>query len=441
MLDFISDDAFTDINSGLDAVVANVSGPVFELPNGEVNVAAGVEYRVESFDQNSDSNANVNAFVARGLVPDAHPPSREVSEVYFETAVPLLADMTLVESLDLEFAVRFSHYDAFGNTTNPKVGLKWRPTEDLLLRASWGTGFRAPTFTEAYGGQTRGFQPVQDPCLGPDFADFPGCNGVQATTTSTGAFVVSGGNPNLKPEEADNLTIGGVWRPEFLSGFALTLDYYRIEKSDIIGTANVDFVILQNALNGSFADRVSRDANNAVFEVIATRDNLLDQEVSGFDLGLQYQSQPSDIGVFDARLDLTWLDSFKQSPAPGEPPIERVGDYSGEIGTIAELRWNGQLNWSLGNLDVGTGVRYVDGVTNLGSLLIDGQNLEADDYVQTDLLGSYVFEGLELKVTLGIENVFDEMPPWLEGNFANGFDEGSFHSRGRFYFTRIEKQF
>lgn len=438
MRDFISADSFTDITSKLDSVVANVTGTVFELPNGDVNLAMGAEYRVVEFDQNGLS---INEFIEQGTDQDAHPPSRKVSEVYFETGLPLLADLPLVRSLDLEFAVRYSHYSDFGNTTNPKVGIKWRPTEDLLLRASWGTGFRAPTFNEAYGGQSRGFRPVEDPCLGPDFADYPGCNGEQATTTSSGAFIVSGGNPELDPEEADNLTIGAVWRPEFLSGLALTLDYYQIEKSGIIGTANINFIIEQNALNGSFADRVTRDAGNAVFEVIATLDNLLTQDVRGYDLGLQYQTEPSSIGVFDARLNLTFLESFERSPAPGEPAIEHVGDYSVEFGSLADFRWNGYLNWSLGNFDVTTGVRYIGGVTNTGSLMVNGAHLEADDYVQNDLFMNYLFEDLGVTVALGIENVFDEMPPWLEGNYFNGFDEGSFHSRGRFYYTRIEKRF
>lgn len=438
MRDFVSADSFTDITSKLDSVVANVTGTLFEMPNGDVNLAVGAEYRVAEFDQNG---LNINAFIEQGTDPDAHPPSRKVSEVYFETALPLLADLPLVQSLDLEFAVRLSHYSDFGDTTNPKVGIKWRPTDDLLLRASWGTGFRAPTFNEAYGGQSRGFRPVVDPCLGPDFAAYPGCNGQQATTTSSGAFIVSGGNPELEPEEADNLTIGAVYRPEFLSGLALTLDYYQIEKSGIIGTANINFIIEQNALNGSFADRVTRDAGNAVFEVVATLDNLLTQDLRGYDLGLQYQTEPSSIGVFDARLNLTFLDSFERSPAPGEPAIEHVGDYSVEFGTLSDFRWNGYLNWSLGNFDVTTGVRYVGGVANTGSLMVNGAHLDADDYIQNDLFMTYQFEELGTTLALGVENVFDEMPPWLEGNYFNGFDEGSFHSRGRFFYTRIEKRF
>jgi outer membrane receptor protein involved in Fe transport len=438
MLDFISEDTFTDIHAKLDSIVANATGKVFELPNGDVNLALGAEYRVEEFDQNS---ANRNQFIELGTTSDAHPPQRKVSEFYVETSLPLFADLPFMNSLDLDLAARYSHYNDFGNTTNPKVGLKWQVSDAVLLRASWGTGFRAPTFTEAFGAQTRGFQPVNDPCLGPNFAAYPGCNGQQATTTSSGAFVLRGGNPDLEPEEADNLTMGVVWRPEFFTGLALTLDYYEIEKTGIIGTANIDYVIEQNALNGSFSDRVTRDAGNAVFEVVLTRDNLLQQEIKGYDLGVEYATEQTAFGVFSGRVDLTYLDSHKQSPAPDLPAVERVGTYSGEVGTLAKYRWNGRVNWTLDNVDISTGIRYVDDVTNQGSLLVDGERLQTDDYLQADLLVDYLIEGPGITVSLGVENIFDEMPPWLEGNYFNGFDEGSFHSRGRFFYTRIEKLF
>lgn len=438
MLDFISVDTFTDIDSRLDAYVFNVSGRMFEMPGGDVNLAMGLEYRENEFDQNG---SNLNAFIEQGTTPDAHPPKRKISEIYAETSLPLLTDAALAQSLDLDLAVRYSDYNDFGNTTNPKVGLKWRIVDDVLLRASWGTGFRAPNFTEAYSPQTRGFRPVTDPCLEPDYAQYPACNGQPATTTSTGAFVVQGGNPALGPEEADNLTVGVVWRPEYLSGLALTLDYYQITKSGIIGTADVDYVIEQNALNGSYPDRVIRDAGNAVSEVIVTRDNLLDQEVKGFDLGLAYQTEPTSIGEFDFRLDVTYLDSYKLSPAPDTPAVERVGTYSTQIGTLAEYRGNGRVTWSLGNFGATLGAFYVDSVENTASLLVNGSHLNADNYLAFDGLFQYMFEGIDTQLTFGIDNITDEMPPWLEGNYFNGFDQGVFNSRGRFYYMRLESNF
>ena len=442
MLDFISADSYSSAKASMQSAVANVAGTLFSMPAGEVRMAIGTEFRRERYSLDNDRNAELNAFVARSVSPDAFPPEREVKEVYAEVAVPLLKDVTGVQSLDLDLAGRYSRYNRFGSTSNPKVGLKWRPFDDLLVRSSWGTGFRAPTFAEAFGGQTRGFNTIVDPCAGANFASLPGCGGRQAPANTTGAFVVSGGNPDLEPEEADNLTVGLVFTPSFVPRLAVTLDYYRITKEAIIGSISRNFILAENAANGSYADRITRDpGNNSVIEIVATRANLLDQSIKGLDFGLQYETEESSVGTFLIRTDLTYLDTFEQSPAPGAPPVRRVGLYDDATGTLARLRGTARLGWERGGLMVSTAARYVGGVENNGSLLVDGEHLQADSYVQNDWTASYDFEGAKTKVTLVLENVFDEMPPFLEGNFANGFDAGSFNSRGRYYMMRLEKAF
>jgi len=436
MLDFISADSNTTVKSRMQSAVANFSGGLFNLPAGEVRMAIGAEFRRETFSSDNDRNSELNAFVGRGPTPDAFPPAREITEVYTEFAVPLL------QSLDLDLAARYSDYNLFGDTTNPKVGLKWRPIESLLIRGSWGTGFRAPTFVEAFSGQTRGFAPIVDPCAGPNFASLPGCGGRQAPANTTGTFIVTGGNPDLLPEEADNLTVGAVFTPGFAPRLAVTVDFYRIEKEGIIGAIDRNYVLAQNAANGSYADRITRDpTTNSVLEVVATRANLLNQSIEGIDFGVQYETADRPLGTFQFRVDLTYLDTFEQSPAPGAPPVRRVGTYTDATGTLARMRGTGRATWNRGPFTLSTGLRYVDGVRNDGSLLVDGEHLQADAYVQNDWMASYEFEPVTTKVTLSVENMFDEMPPFLEGNYANGFDQQSFNSRGQFFMMRVEKSF
>jgi len=436
MLDFISADSNTTVKSRMQSAVANFSGDLFDMPAGKVRMAIGAEFRRESFSSDNDRNSELNAFVGRGPTPDAFPPTREITEIYTEFAIPLLA------SLDLDLAARYSDYNLFGDTTNPKVGLKWRPIDSLLVRGSWGTGFRAPTFNEAFSGQTRGFAPIVDPCAGPNFASLPGCGGRQAPANTTGTFVVSGGNPDLLPEEADNLTIGVVFTPAFAERLSATVDFFHIEKDGIIGSIDRNYVLAQNAANGSYADRITRDpTTNSVLEVIATRANLLNQEIEGVDFGLQYETADRSIGTFVFRTDITYLDTFEQSPAPGAPPVRRVGTYTDATGTLARVRGTGRVTWDRGPFALSTALRYVGGVRNDGSLLVDGEHLEADEYVQNDWMASYEFEQSETTLTLTVDNIFDEMPPFLEGNYANGFDQGSFNSRGRFFMIRAEKKF
>ncbi|WP_129794560.1 TonB-dependent siderophore receptor [Sphingosinicella sp. CPCC 101087] len=443
VFDFISTDLFSDVSAELRSAVANVRGTLFSLPAGDVGLALGAEYREEEFSQNNNANGPDDVFAARGTIgPDFFPPIRKISEVYAETAIPILRDLPLIESLDVEAAVRFSDYNDFGSTTNPKVGIRWRPYEDLMLRGSWGTGFRAPSFTETYSGTSRGFRPIVDPCTGEDFASFPGCNGRRAITDSSGAWVISGGNPDLQPEDAENLTIGLVFTPSFIPRLAITVDYYRIKKDNIIGTADVNYMILQNALDGtSYADRITRNENNYVFEVTATRDNLLNQSIRGIDIGASYETPTASWGKLSLRTDVTYLDSYKNSPAPDVAPIERSGTYTTELGTLAKWRATGRATWSYGDFDLSYAFRYVDGVLNQGSLRINGEQLRARSYFQSDLVANFYVNPGDMKLTLGVENVFDRMPPWLEGNYQNGFDQGVFNSRGRYFFARVEKKF
>lgn len=436
MLDSITSDRFSDIDADLKSVVANVTGTVFTLPAGDVNLAAGAEYRTESFSQVTD-----NAPEKQTPTPPFLPPTREIYEFYAETAIPVLKDVPFFYSLDLEGAVRYSHYNAFGGTTNPKVGVKWRPYSDLLIRGSWGTGFRAPNFTEANSTQTRGYRPVTDPCYTGDLAGLPGCSGRRPATILTGTFVTTGGNPNLKPETAKTLTIGMVWTPSFISRFSATIDLFRITKANIIGTADVDYIILQNARGAGFSGAVVRNANNEIIDVFATRDNLLDQTIKGIDLGVEYTTGESSWGKLNLRADATYTDSYTLSPAPGTPAVERVGTFTTALGTIPKWKATTRVTWTLGDLSATWGLRYVGPVRNDASLLVNGQRLRADAYVQNDIALSYNIEPLKLKVTGAIENVFDRMPPFLEGNYFNGFDNLTFNSRGRFFSIRLTKDF
>lgn len=431
MLDFILIPAFTEREASLDSLQFNLTGTAFTLPAGDVQLAFGAEYREEGFELINDSFRNAGDVIFSGTTADADPPLRKVREVYAETRLPIL------ENLDLDFALRYSDFSQFGTTTNPKVGLRWRVAEDWLLRASYGTGFRSPTFDEAFGGQSRGFRNVTDPCEGPDFASFPGCDGMQAPVV-TGAFVLSGGNPDLDPETADNYTAGVVWTPGNVEGLALTLDAFRIEKDDVIRSADVNFIIDQHVRFGLFPGQVTRDANHRIQEVVALLGNIGQQKVQGVDLGVDYQSPDYAFGQLAARLDVTYLDEFSLSPAPGIPATDRVGLYETALGTVAEIRANGSISWFRDNWSAIYSNRYVDSVVNVDGFATSSQKVDA--YWQHDLSVSYdltqVADGTTL--SFGIENVLDEDPPFVEGNFQNGFDAGTFNSRGRYFFIKAQ---
>lgn len=436
MLHFVTEERFTDINSELKSVVGNISGTLLQLPAGDLNISVGAEYREEDFAQVQDDQPDKTT-----RTPPFLPPTRKVAEVYGEIGVPILRDVPLIYSLDVDAAVRFSHYGAFGNTTNPQVAVRWRPYSDLLIRGSWSSAFRAPNFTEANTTQSRGARPVNDPCATSAFATFPGCHG-RLAEVNTSTPIITGGNPDLRPETAKSITAGFVFTPGFAPRFSLTVDYYQIHKSDIIGTADPEYIVMQNALGSSYANAVLRSpVNNSITDIISIRENLLSLKVKGIDIGAEYTTAEASWGRLNVRADATYLDSYTQSPAPGTPPVERAGTYTTAIGTLARWRATGRATWSLGGFSATYATRYVGGVVNEASLLVNGEHLKAKSYLQHDLMVSMELENAGMKFALGVENVTDEMPPFLEGNYYNGFDNLTFSSRGRYFYGRVEKKF
>src|SRR5690606_33818718 len=143
-----------------------------------------------------------------------------------------------------------------------------------------------------------------------------------------------------------------------------------------------DYIIAQNALGVDFPGQVIRDVNNSIYEVYAIRDNLLDQSIKGLDFGVEYNTGKHSWGDLIIRADATYLDSYKLSPAPDTPAIERVGSYTTALGTIPHWKATGRATWTRDDLQITYGVRYVGPVRNDASLLVDGERMRADSYLQ-----------------------------------------------------------
>jgi iron complex outermembrane receptor protein len=165
MLDYVTFNAHDDLGTTQRNYTGNISGELFDLPAGPVGIAAGYEYRQEEgFD---DPDALIAAGNTTGNARSPTSGSYSLSEIYAEFAIPILKDAPLAEDLELQFAIRSSDYDTFGNTTNMKFGIRWQPFNDLLVRGTFQEGFRAPNIAELYLGQSDSFPNLQDACSVP----------------------------------------------------------------------------------------------------------------------------------------------------------------------------------------------------------------------------------------------------------------------------------
>ncbi|MBS0589844.1 MAG: TonB-dependent receptor [Proteobacteria bacterium] len=329
---------------------ANISGPVVALPAGDLSVAVGLEYRKES---GSDTPDPLTA-AGNALNDVPYQPTHggyNVKEVYGELAVPILKEAPFAYALDLSVAGRHSDYSSFGSTDNPKVSLQWRPIEDLLVRGSWGKGFRAPSIGELYSGIATGRPSATDPCSATSAT--ANVASVQANCAAAGVkpgfknqnaqtFLSTGGNPLLQPETSTNKTLGFVYSPPFLEGFDVSVDWYNIQLKNQIGSRGAQGIIDGCYING-IADRcklITRDLTGAMFNnpgeiinIVGLNQNFKGGfEVEGVDFSLHYKFKTENWGDFKLNLDNAYITYLGDLGQLERGQITADGDISGGNG-------------------------------------------------------------------------------------------------------------
>jgi outer membrane receptor protein involved in Fe transport len=220
-IDYIQQDGFLHQTIGEEVLSATVRGEPFSDWAGGVSLAFGVTYRDDFVNGRSTPQDESNSF----WVGNYHPTngSYHVTEGFFETVVPLLKDLPGAKSLDFDGAVRETSYSTSGNVTTWKLGLEWSPYSDLRFRATRSRDIRAPNLGELYSKGSSGTGTVVDPFKG------------GAVVESVGITL---GNPDLQPENANELTAGVVFQPSWFRGFQASFDYYSIKIDNSIVTAS-----------------------------------------------------------------------------------------------------------------------------------------------------------------------------------------------------------
>ncbi len=355
MFDYISVAPRNLDSAKQESIVANLSGDVMELPAGLMGFAFGLERRKES------GRTNPDPLTQAGLVLGDNPvlPTQggfDVNEAYLELRAPLLADVTLVKNLELSIAARYSDYSTFGTTTNPKASFRWQVNDEVLVRGSWGEGFRQPSVAELFQGSATGRPGFQDPCSdnNPLFINNAAtraqcaATGVPAGFRSqlSQTFETTGGNPDLDPETSISKTLGVVYSPSWLEGVDLYVDWYSIKIANAIGAlgANAFLTGCYSELNPLRCAAITRDRTGAVNGNIGEISNIESRnrnfrdglETDGFDFGGGYRFDLDDWGSFNVRLDSTYVTYFGSLGKPRRGELDADGFISAGnvIGTL-----------------------------------------------------------------------------------------------------------
>ena len=408
------------------------AGDIFELPGGTVALAVGAETAKEDTSDVGDSLSMANKIVASGGTSNAGSRSRDAA--YAEFMVPIIGEdnrVSGIHSLGLQAAWRVEQYSDFGSADNPKVGLKYQPHERVLLRGTYQTAFRAPGLQQLYMGQTIAHPFLLDPARGDD--------GMQYKT-------ISGGNPDLQPEESDSYSIGAVIdipMPENMS-LSVSVNWSQVELENQITSLGAQYMLSNEELFGNNIIRNEQtDADRAADNPgpdgqFATEDhpewgeddipnggipgslkhinnaylNLANVNVEVLDISIDYGIDTS-VGYFGVDLRAAHMESYEYQARPTDAFEEQVGSY-----TIPELRGNLSVRWNYDKYSASATVNYVDSFDQLYGVIP-----EVDSHTTLDLQATYDLTD-NSRITVGALNVTDEDPPWSDSE-AEGYSYGT----------------
>ncbi|WP_295492607.1 TonB-dependent receptor [Sphingorhabdus sp. EL138] len=418
---------------------ASVSGSLFDLPAGPVQVALGADYRRETYSFNGSAAAATGQAeifnVAFDNVNALTPKNRNVKAVYAEMSVPVL------ESLELTGAVRLDDYTGFGSTVNPKFTARFSPMDWVMLRASYNTGFRVPSFNQIFNGVT------ESPNPGNNLTDPSTCpaGGVVNVTAGCGAITptsLSGGNVNLGPETSEQYSAGIVFTPA--PQFSASVDFWSIAVDDNIGALTIAQLL---ANQSSFSDRVIR-TSNVITQLDLRADNIGSRRTQGLEVALRGGIDALG-GVLSAGLDGTYLLKKKEKFLPTAPfgsSLIGVFTYAGDLG----LKWKHSafINYAVDDMLFSFSQIYRNGYKNNAlpaSASRPDYNARVKAYVTYNLSAAMDMTD-KLRLTAGVRNVFDTDPPFAityDSNTGAGssWEPRVADPRGRSFTLAVEAKF
>jgi len=426
---------------------ADIAGTLFALPAGDVAVALGGERRRDSTRTIEDplalSGEAVPSTVLVSVTPNIQA-SRAVTEAYGELKIPALRDIPFVHRLEVEGAYRLSKYDDSGTTHTWKIGGTWSPVNGLTIRGMRSRSVRMPTLGELFGSVTTGTQSsFNDPCVSGYYDQTPAraanCAALGITTPlafySDAAVVNGGGNSDLNPETSNSFTLGLAFRPTFIPGFDLTVDYWNIDISNVITSYNftqmMNFCVDLPSVDNVFCQNVGRDA--ATQKVTSGSTQLVNaarQRAKGIDIGANYR-----IPLGDGVIGLSLMGSYLI-----QREVESVPDVATSIvkyaGSYTDPHFRGVLglNYSNERLSASLQTRYI------GSSKYD-PNVSSEYYEFNDIK-SKIYNDVSVKYKIndrmeylvGVNNVMNVKPQMMPNIYQGA--NGRYDILGRYFFIK-----
>ncbi|GAA5184431.1 TonB-dependent receptor [Niveibacterium umoris] len=419
------------------SIDGKISGALMALEGGDLNLAAGFEFRREKAEFTPSALLNSNNIAgdrsSSGATLEATSNSRNISSVFAELSAPF------TKQVEAQFALRYDNYSDVGSTVNPKLGLRWQPSKSLLVRGSAGTGFRAPTFSELYRPTSFG----SSSAILPD----PGCvaAGNVLVDCTDQVPVERRANPDLKPEKSRQFSAGFVFEPA--RNATVSVDYWNIKKKDII-SGLAEEIILEN-LDKYEAKYVTRDSDGFIANMILQKQNQGELRTSGLDFEGSWRSSATAYGRFGMNFSGTWVLEYKRQFG-SEEFVDNVGKFLVDQ-VVQKWRHRLSFDWELAQFGLTLANSYSSGYTDHNKAVDpnaaggDGALLpprDVSEYSTWDLVGTWI-PSKSFKLRAGIINLFNTAPPFSNQSyyFLSTYDPTYTDPRGRTYYASASYSF
>ncbi|RTL20601.1 MAG: TonB-dependent receptor [Burkholderiales bacterium] len=424
----------------MDSLDFKMSKGLLPLDGGDLAVALGGEWRREKQDYHQSDALKQDIILGESTQgPDSdfgH--SRRVGAVFGELSAPV------TKQLELQAAMRYERYQVSGGALSPKLGLKYLSSPELLLRASVGRGFRAPSMSDLYRPVTTGSAAILvDPlCLKADPTN-------TVTDCSNDWTTLNYSNPALKPEKSRQFSLGAVFEPR--PGVSVNLDYWAIQKSDLISTLGVDVILSNLDKYGSLVHRrydavlppycqdVANPNSSKICAIDLIKQNRGNERISGLDLGLSLSELKTGLGQFALRLNGTLTLQSERQTGNGDPYVSNLGVFIND-GVVQRWRHTLSLDWEHGPFSATLSNSYLSGYDD--QHVIGKADRKVAAYSLWNLSAGWVAtQALTLRA--GVQNLFNTAPPFSQQAyfFLNGYDPSYTDPRGRYAYVSARYSF
>lgn len=401
-----------------DAVVA---GELFSMGSGMVELAAGVQARRDGFSVTTDDLYEIKTDANGETIPVdliflggfSHVDTdRDAYSVFAEAKFPV------TENLEVTAALRYEDLEN-DSSVDPKLALRWRISDQVILRASASTAFREPSLSQQHANSV-GLQFIADPL----------------SDSSAFVRIAAQGSTELDPEESENFNIGVIYQPTDTIDFKL--DYWRVDYTDLITIENAQSKIF-NDPNGP---DIVRDSLGNLAGVNVDYFNSSDVEVEGID----FESTWSINAAWYMSLNVSHFLTYDITTATGET-VDALGMFNNEkfVRSLPETKANFNVGWRSELQRVSLNTHYVSSYDH--SLEVpDGQNKKIDSFTTVDAQYSLrlplgIVGEDEAEFNLGVKNLLDEEPPRVFDGANLSYDPKQHSPLGRVYYANVTYRF